>query len=254
MKQNFTNNFLLLAILMVVFSVNALKAQEKSTSSFDTDKKNLIKMNVAALVLNNFSFQIERAVGKKISVALGVRFAPEKGLPLKSQLEDAIDNDDTWQSIKDFNIANFAITPEVRFYLGERVFKGFYIAPFARYSTYDIAGPFKFDTPVSSEIIPLDGDIKALTGGLLFGAQYNLGKSFSLDLFLGGSYGTPSGSMSGRRTLNTQEQQYLRESLEDLEELPLITTTYTVDGDGAKVDFGGKFVTVRGGICLGFRF
>lgn len=256
MQKNSTKNSLLLALTLLLCSTATVNAQETSDVA---EGKNLVKWNVAALALKNYSFQFERAVGKKVSVAVGVRFAPKSDMPIKSKLEDLIDDEDVWNDIKDFKTGNFAITPEVRFYMGKGVFRGFYVAPFARYATYSVEGPFNFEIEFAgttrSETMPLSGDITALTGGVLFGAQWKLSKLVYLDWWiLGPNYGTSSGTISGKKTLNSQEQEALREELANLEDLPLVKTKYTVDGEGAKVDFDGPWAGLRAGLNIGFRF
>lgn len=247
---------MLLTMGLFLCSLGTVSAQETPVAA---DGKNLVKWNFAALALKNYSFQYERAVGKKISVAVGLRFAPKSDMPFKSKVEELIDDEDTWSDIKDFKTGNFAITPEVRFYMGKGVFRGFYVAPFVRYATYSVEGPFNFEVEVAgttrSETMPLSGDITALTGGLLFGAQWKLSKLVYLDWWiLGPNYGTSSGDISGKKTLNSQEQEALREELADLEDLPLVKTKYTVDGEGAKVDFDGPWAGLRAGLSIGFRF
>lgn len=244
---------LLLALVLTAGLSQTSKAQKETNS--DEDSKNLVKWNVGALLLKNFSFQYERAISKKISVAGGLRFAPKSSLPFKSKLENAIDDDDTWQSIKDFKTGNFAITPEIRFYMGKKVFQGFYIAPFVRYAQYSAEVPYQYEISGTTGVIPLSGDVTSITGGLLFGAQWKLASRIHLDWWiLGPNYGSTSGSISGQKTLNTQEQDALREDLKDLEDLPLVKTKYTVDGNGVKVDFDGPWAGVRAGLSVGFRF
>lgn len=262
MQKNFTKKSLLLAIGLFLCATVAVNAQDSSVSA---DGKNLVKWNVAALALKNYSFQYERAIGKKTSVAVGIRFAPKSGVPFSSKLEELIDDEDTWNSIKDFKTGNFAITPEVRFYMGKGVFRGFYIAPFVRYAKYNAAVPFNFEVEVTNgtetisreEEINLSGDVTALTGGLLFGAQWKLSKLVYLDWWiLGPNYGTSNGSISGKSAngFDADEQEALREALEDLEDLPLVKTKSTVNAEGAKVDFDGPWGGLRSGLSIGFRF
>ncbi|WP_316810153.1 DUF3575 domain-containing protein [Pedobacter heparinus] len=256
MKKNFTKNSIILLTIMLLSAAVSVNAQENKP---ETESKNLVKWNFAALALKNYSFQYERAIGKKISVAVGVRFAPKSGVPFPGQVEKLIDDEDTWNSIKDFKTGNTAITPEIRFYMGKGVFRGFYVAPFVRYSKYTAEVPYTFDVEVGgttrTETMPLSGDVTALTGGLLFGAQWKLSKLVYLDWWiLGPNYGTSSGNISGKKTLNSEEQQALRESLEDLSDLPLVKTKYEVDGEGAKVDFDGPWAGLRAGLSVGFRF
>ena len=253
MHLNSTKKTLLLALLLTA-GLSQTSIAQKDVNP-DQDGKNLVKWNVGALLLKNFSFQYERAISKKISVAGGLRFAPKSNLSFKSRLESAIDDDETWESIKDFKTGNFAITPEIRFYMGKNVFQGFYIAPFVRYAQYSAEVPYKYDIDGMTDEIPLSGNVNSITGGLLFGAQWKLGKQIHLDWWiLGPNYGSTSGSISGQKTLNAQEQEVLREDLKDLEDLPLVDTKSTVDGNGVKVDFDGPWAGLRAGLCIGFRF
>jgi hypothetical protein len=257
MKKNFTKNSIILSLILLICTAGSSKAQENPD---DAAGKNLVKWNFAAMALKNYSFQYERAIAKKISVAVGFRLAPKSNVPFASNIEKAIDDPETWNSIKDFKTGNMAITPEIRFYMGKGVFRGFYLAPFARYATYNAEVPFGYDVDngagsTTREVIPLSGDVTALTAGLLFGAQWKLSKLVYLDWWiLGPNYGTSKGSISGKKTLSIDEQDALKEGLADLEELPLLKTKYTVDGEGAKVDFDGPWAGLRAGLSIGFRF
>src|SRR5690606_6992454 len=100
-------------------------AQKKNSS----EAANLVKINVTSIPLSNFSFQYERVLTNKISGAVGLRIMPKSNLPFRSSIEDLIDDEEAWRYLSDLKISNFAITPEVRFYLGKEAFRGFYIAP-----------------------------------------------------------------------------------------------------------------------------
>ncbi len=265
MQTNFTKKSLLLLLGFICCSLGSVKAQD---TMMVEDGKNIVKWNIPAIALKNYSFQYERAVGKRMSVALGVRFAPKSNVPFSSQIEKAIDDPETWNSIKDFKTGNLAITPEFRYYMGKGVFRGFYVAPFVRYAKYNAEVPFNFEVEVEDPSTPgnfftreeqifLSGDVTTLTGGLMFGAQWKLSKLVYLDWWiLGASYGTSSGNISGKSLngFDDDEQEALRDALSDLDELPLVKTKYTVDKDGAKVDFDGPWANIRAGISIGFRF
>jgi hypothetical protein len=220
---------------------------------------NLVKVNLTSIPLGNFSFQYERAVAKKISAVIGFRLMPNSGLPLKSVIKGAIDDEETWGHFENLTMSNFAITPEVRFYLGKSVFRGFYIAPFARIANYSVKTPFEFeyDHPIDGlqeEIIPLEGKVSAFTGGFMLGAQWKLPKSIYLDWWiLGPNYGSSSGNIKGNKNLSSEEQVGIREGLTDLDDL-FFVEGYEVNSSGAKVDIKGPWGGVRAGIALGFRF
>lgn len=258
MNKNYPLKFV--ASLFVALLCCTQFANAQSVSKDTVESKNLVKMNVAALALKTFSFQYERAIANKISVAVGFRTMPKSTLPFSSKLEDIVDDDDTEgrRAIRDFKTSNFAITPEVRFYFGQGVFRGFYLAPFVSYAKYNVESPFVVDVPQlnTTESILFKGDIKSITGGVMIGAQWKLSKLVYFDWWIAGPhFGHSTGKLIGKKTLNTLEQQELRSQLSDvLDDLPVVKPTYTVDGNGAVIDVKGPWGGLRGGLSVGFRF
>jgi hypothetical protein len=257
MKHFFT--YLILFSLFFISSFSIAQTDKESVIDETSLGLNIVKVNLTAIPLGNFSFQYERAVAKKISIGVGLRVMPKSRLPLKGLIKDVIDDDDSWRHFENLKISNFAITPEVRFYMGKSVFRGFYIAPFARFANYTVQTPFEFeyDHPLEGpqeETIPLDGKISTFTGGFMLGAQWKLPKSLYLDWWiLGPHYGTSNGDIKGNKTLSPEEQHGIRESLGDLDDLPFVEG-YEVDSSGARVDIKGPWGGIRAGIALGFRF
>lgn len=254
-----TKKATVLSVAAMLCCMHQLKAQTLSEDTLSRDGQSIVKMNVGALLLKTFSFQYEHAIGKKTSLALGFRFMPKSGVPFKSLLNDAVDDDQTEKTINTAKTSNFAITPEVRFYLGNKgVFRGFYVAPFAMYAKYNAEGPFEFDITQlnTTETMFFKGSVNTITGGVLIGAQWKLSRLVYLDWWIiGPSYGHSSGNLSGQKNLNALEQQELRKQVGNfVDDLPLVKATYTVDGNGANIDFKGPWAGVRGGINVGFRF
>jgi len=160
----------------------------------------------------------------------------------------------TDKQLDQFETSNTAITPEIRFYLGKRAMRGFYLAPFARYSTYQASLPFEFNVNGTTQTMPLSGKLNTLTGGLLIGAQWKLGGRVYLDWWmLGPQYGSADGKLDGKRSLSADEQRELRLELQDLQ-IPFAETTTTVDANGARLDIKGPWAGVRAGLNLGIRF
>lgn len=223
-------------------------------------KQNFIKLNLTAIAFKNYSIQYERVLNKAISVAVSFRTMPATTLPFKSLILDAVgDNADTKKVIEDFRLSNFAFTPEVRFYPGKKGYgRGFYIAPFYRYasfSTNSLTFDFQNTAGVQSSI-NLSGKLNANTAGLLFGAQWALGKHMCLDWWiLGPHYGAGTGDFTGvaSKPLTPDEQNDLRRELENLE-IPLTNKTVAVDANGASLKLSGPWGGVRSGISLGVRF
>ncbi len=258
MRKSFP--FLTALLLGIGLSTASAQSDSINPALSGNAAKNMMKINLLSLPLNNYSLQFERAIGGKTAAGLGLRVMPESGLPLKSAFEDIINDPDLFNQINNFRTGNFSVTPEIRFYLGKSVFRGFYIAPFARYTKFTASLPFSFDVPndtggSATEEIPLSGDLSTITAGVLFGAQWKLSKLIYLDWsILGPHYGGSNGKISGSRPLDPEEQTALRDELSTLDDLPLVKTTYTVDQNGATVDFTGPWAGIRANIGIGFRF
>jgi hypothetical protein len=266
MKRTFTKLFLITILSAISLITNAQSDSTKVSGM----GKNLIKVNLTSIPLNNYSFIYERAIGKKIAVGLGVRYMPEDGIPFISELESAIDDPDAFKKIKEFKTSNLAFTPEIKFYFGKGVFRGFYIAPFARFANYKGSVPFDFEysvdhdnNPATAEMtktseINLSGNISSITGGLLFGAQWKLSKLLYLNWeILGPAYGSSKGTIDGKMDLSNDDlREGLEEELKEFEEsdIPLVEIKTSVDKNGAKADFSGPWAGIRASIGLGFRF
>lgn len=259
-------------LLLLVFVWTGITPSLGQTNSPDTknnviEEPNLVKVNLLAIPLSNFSFQYERALTNKISGALGVRIMPKSNLPFKSSFKSLIDDDEAWRYLDELKISNFAITPEVRFYLGKSVFRGFYVAPFVRYANYTLDMPFEFEyetfspdvgngnmTNFQESTIPLNGSISSFTGGAMLGAQWKLGKMIYLDWWiLGPHYGSATGNIKGTKNLSPMEQEGLRDNLEELKDLPFVES-YEVDASGASLRVKGPWGGIRAGLSLGIRF
>jgi len=267
MKQS---QLFLIAILFTGVSLQ-LKAQNNSELSEKDktgtskaknveQKQNLVKLNLTAIALKNYSIQYERIVKKKISFAVSMRTMPATTLPFKNKILNIVGDDpDTRKVIETFQLSNFAITPEVRFYLSKRGYgRGFYMAPFYRYASFKTSQlEFTYSDILNVEnTINLSGKLTANTAGLMFGAQWPLGKNVSLDWWIfGPHYGSGTGNFSGvaSQPLTQVEQDDLRKQLEDID-IPLTNKTVNVNSSGASMKLDGPWGGLRAGISLGVRF
>jgi len=260
MERIFTKKLIALPVIALMCTIQLAKAQYSTKDSLSAAGRSIVKMNVAALLTKTFSFQYERAIGTRTSIAIGFRTMPKSGLPFKSKLEDLADDGDieARRTIRDSKLSNFAITPEFRYYFGKGVFQGFYVAPFASFAKYSVESPFEVDVPQFNykQNIVFQGDIKTITGGIMIGAQWRMSKLVYLDWWImGPHFGSSTGKLTGKQTLNAFEQEELRGQLSDLlDDLPIIKPTYSVDGNGATIDLKGPWAGVRGGLAVGFRF
>lgn len=245
--------------LCFLTSIQSL-GQDNKESSNDQQQLNILKVNLTGIVLKNYSFQFERVLNRKISVALSFRTMPESSVPLKGVILDAADDDQQTEEVLDaLRIKNTAITPEVRFYLGKKGFgRGFYIAPFYRYASFKTNNmKFTYTNGLGGDnTIFLSGKLTSHTGGLLIGSQWKIGKRLSLDFWiLGPHYGSGNGFFEGNTSvpLNTFEQNSLRQELEDFD-LPLTKETSTVNANGATLTLDGPWGGIRSGLSIGIRF
>lgn len=222
--------------------------------------RNFIKINLTSLALKNYSIQYERVLTKAISVAVAYRTMPATTLPFNNLILNTVGEDqDTKKIIENFRLSNYAFTPEVRFYVGKKGYgRGFYFAPFYRYANFsanNITLDYENNAGATSSI-DLPGKLTANTGGLLLGAQWGLGKHMCLDWWiLGPHYGSGRGNFSGAstKTLSADEQDDLRDELEDLD-IPLTNKTVQVNANGASLKLDGPWGGIRAGISLGVRF
>lgn len=247
MNLNFKNALSLLFIMGLSSSQIVFAQNIKETINVDNGK-DLIKLNLPSLAMKTLNVQYERAIYGKTSVGLGVRLMPKGSLPFSSLL-DGIDD-----QLKSLELGNIAITPEIKFYLGKDVFKGFYIAPFLRYANYQASINYNFTSNNVTETIPLSGSLDTYTAGVLFGAQWRLANKFYLDWSIfGPQYGISSGNLTGTKSLNAQEQSDLKAELDGIE-LPVGKISNTVTSNGAVLDINGPWAGIRANIGIGYRF
>ncbi len=240
--------------LLLCFIVTVPVFAQKQDSSAERQRNNIVKINLTALVFKNISVQYERKVSKSIAIAANIHYMPLSTLPFLSKIEEAID--DPSVPVDKFKVGGFGITPEIRLYVGKKgALRGFYIAPFANYTRYKTEFPLDYSTKTGI----FSGDIPAVTGGLLFGAQWKLGKSVYLDWWIiGPNYGSAKGDLTYSAILDPTEQLALRDEIESLRaDAPFdkLIESYTVNGNGAMIKAKGPWAGLRGlGINIGFRF
>lgn len=252
-----------ISLALLCVSLTQLKAQTAPAIDEPQPKHeqvNIVKLNLTAIALKNYSLQYERTLNRKFSVALGIRTMPSTTLPFKNAIVKEVGDDDpdTKNTIETFELSNFSITPEVRVYLSKKGYgRGFYLAPFYRYASYKTSTlNFDYEGAGTSGTISLSGKLTANTAGLMLGAQWAIGKRLSLDWWiLGPHYGSGTGDFTGTssRTLTAEEQNDLRDQLNDLD-IPLTDKTVSVNANGASLKLDGPWAGIRAGILLGFRF
>ena len=251
--------FCLIAVAIGLTASGDLFAQSSPLTG-----KNVIKYNLTATAIGHYAIQYERVINPKQSFAIGFGISPNVSLPFKQTLMDAFgDNADAKSAIESTKFTKFTITPEYRFYLGKKEAPGgFYIAPFARYTNMKLTQAYKFtDSDDSKHTANVTGKFNGVGAGVVFGAQWLLGKkeNIVLDFWFAGPF---AGVM--KATFEGVDDQFIKDpaTLEnDIEgfDLPLWTidaTVTNVNGKG-KVDANlkGPFYGFRTlGLSIGYRF
>lgn len=259
MKYFNAKKIITLAVLLIA-CINFIHAQEANSKS---TADNIIKINVPALFFKNFSFQYERAVRKKQSFAVAVRYRPVGSIPFQSTVESFVDDNSIRIDLA--KIGNFGITPEYRFYLGKKgALHGFYIGPVISYNNYKGNVPVNYNDYVNNASVEktavFKGTVNSFTAGFQLGAQWKLSNKISLDWWIvGPNYGISKGDFDFIGTLNDIEQISMDFELNKIKEtVPLIKIrdiNIRQDGSGASLKVNGPWAGIRAmGINIGYRF
>lgn len=244
--------------LFLVFGLSL--AQVSSLDSLSA-RKNIIKTNVMAYAFKNINVSYERIITKRFSLGFGIGIMPSGKIPF---LNSFLDEEDR-QKIQglEAGLTNFTIEP--RFYMGKGYGKGFYIAPYYRYTNFS-SNTFTFnyeytDNSTSAKYnIPLQtsGKTNGKSFGLMVGSQFilNDSKSLVLDWYIAGAhYGSGKGDFDfvSNYALSADEQEMLKKDIEDLD-IPYIEYKVETTQNGAKVKVDGPWLGFRTGLSLGYRF
>lgn len=251
---------LLASTVFFAYSQDMYKLSHTPASSRMQLPVNYVKVNITSVFLKNYGIQYERVLNQHISMALAGRIMPASALPFKSAINSQMAGDDPKieKLINESRIGNYAITPEVKIYLGKGYGQGAYISFFYRYLNFNFKKmPLQFDSDLGDpQEMRLTGELKSNTGGFLLGWQKVFGNAFTIDIwFLGPHVGKGKGVFSGKfsRPLTSFEQDDIRQSLSDLD-IPIIKKEVNVNQEGATYSMSGLWGGVRSGISLGVRF
>lgn len=243
----------------------------EAVAQYVADGKNMVKFNALTLIGGKFSFEYERLLTNRVTVGTAVSFRPDKALPFRDRVRDWVDDENLHVVLDGMRSSNFSVTPEVRFYTSSRgPFRGFYIAPYVKYASYQANMPFDFDVEMEyegqtvydrTERIPLDGSFQSFTGGVSVGFNFKLSEQLHLDWrLIGPGYGSAKGDITGTMALNADEQAALREALRELqfelEDLPIpLSTDYEVSNTGARINLlNSPWASIRTGLSISYRF
>lgn len=249
---------------MVAMALSGFAQDKAKEGDKDDFKKNIVKLNLFALPLKNFSLQYERGLTKDISVSMGLSLMPKSGIPFKSSISSAMETDDDdvddagADFVNDARINSWSITPEFRYYLGKKPLNGFYIAPFVRIGGYGIDWSYDFERDNGTKMpVDLKGRSNSFSAGLLFGAQWHLSQRVVLDWWiLGPQWGSHKISLDANgdfSDLTASERADLEESIEKIgfsgNKFEATVTNTSVSATN-RIGLPG----LRTGLCIGFAF
>lgn len=228
--------------------------------AFAMAQKNAIKVSLSSLALRNYHFQYERKIVSKLTVNLAFRTMPKGKLPWQDQLVKyaGLDNDNI--ELGRFSIGNTAFTVEPRIYLSKKAMKGFYIGPYARWASFDLALPFnvKYNDISGNHTDPVDftGKVTSFSGGLKIGTQFSIAKRIALDIcWIGGHFGSSKGDLNFKGDLsNPAKKSAVENTLQNFDPSPF-KIKYTVTNTGAQIQSDGPWAGFSGlSVSLGIKF
>lgn len=252
-------------ILLPLFSLCCFSLQAQQAT--DAAPKNNIKLNLLGLAATNISLQYERALTPRSSVALGLGLMPRHTLPYTRYVDDAFlgyewASKETRAALDDFldhaRISGFSITPEYRYYFGKKPQQGFYVAPFLRYSSYNLDWDYVFIDEDKGKLYPttMKGTLSLFGGGLMVGAQWYV-KRVSIDWWiLGGSYNKNTLTLDADvdiSNMDAEDRADLNDQIRDVTvKGKYFNATVRDNGVNGKGSVG--LPALRAGLCIGYRF
>lgn len=262
---------LLILTMFITFTLAVVKAQEvpaaapvdstKTPAEMPKISKNFVKFNITSALLKNYSIQYERVLSKGISMAVTYKMMPESSIPY---IDDIISlsgdvDSETKDLLENLITKNYTITPEIRFYSGKKGYgRGFYTALFYKYGNYTIDNVKYTSTQEEGDDIILTGfgNVSSHTGGIMFGAQWGLGKYLCLDWWIiGVHFGVSSGDIKATYSepLSEEDQQSIEDEINGFD-IPMLKKTIDVTANKATLDFSGPWAGIRAGLSFGIKF
>lgn len=265
---------IILLTIMISYLIISVYSQENDTvrkpwhpsQGAILDGRTLLKADLAGLAMRNYSFSLERIIGKHFSLVAGLGNMPNGKLPYASLIADLAKDEEGFAEM--VMIENRTISLEMRFYAGKGYGRGFYISPYYRYGKSGFGGIQTDYTNDEEETydISLDGNLTTHSGGLMFGCQWLAGKRRNIVIdwtIFGVHAGMLDGNFYGKTSppLTAGEQQDVKDGIDQIFEenfnkfpLSLYKHTSNVTANTVDVNLKGPWAFLRGGLSVGIRF
>src|SRR5690606_37694060 len=190
-------------IIFFLLSIWLSVLAQAQVDTSDLERKIIVKLYVIPITICSFSADYEYLISSRTTIGTNLTFMPKRSIPMLGSFESIIDDEAGSNQLENAKIGTFSISPQAKFYLGKGVCRGFYIAPLFRYASHSIQLPVNYDYNGQNETVVIDGNITTVSGGIAFGAQWELSEHVYLDwAIIGPLYGSHDGSLSGNKNLN----------------------------------------------------
>lgn len=255
------------ALLLITFLPAICFSQEVKI------KKNIVKISLTSLAYKGISFEYERVLNQKFSVAATINYREKAALNLPdfgqrflkwyaaNQYNISLDNVDFSQ----LSMGNFAIAPELKYYFKNRAANGAYLSTYLKSNTYDLVLPTQFSVSLRGQNItltyPANFSVKSYSVGLKIGYQHQLWKQLYFDIFLQEGYDAivkiTSDTQQDLSILTTDEQLTVRQKVYDTYNLPPQKFDVIVNNSGINISQKENVSALSIpflGVNLGFAF
>jgi hypothetical protein len=262
---SYANNDTLAPLQHQVVKLDSIIFEKKTTNKL-FDKKNFIKLSFPLLSQPAIAMQYERNVYKKLTVGASVNYTSrQEFFILKTIANQKISNEFAKSQLSNIKTTIFSITPEIKIYFGKDVYKGFYLAPFVRFSNYNVEFPLQFieDTfEKHYQKVTFSGKFNTVTLGISIGSQWNIYKNLYVDwLIVGPHIGKSNERLILESNLSSLQQRGIKKSLDIIKtsidktnSIPDIKFDYEVDENGGVIKIKNPWAGVRLQLGIGYRF
>lgn len=253
-----------------IFSVKAQNAQEVENQQQNVTKRHIIKTNVLGYALKNINVSYEYALTSYLSLSVSSGYVPTGKIAFIDLIEDKLKSESSNKDLSNLmktNVGMTTLTFEPRFYLGKGYGKGFYLAPYYRYTNVYFDNLKFQNKDVYTMNLNFKGRAHAHSGGILVGTQWFLGKekNWVIDTFIGGHYGLSYGSTNSpidieglngtlKKTIIQQQKESIKNKVEHRELPGVKEIKADIENDTVYTDIKGFWAGVRVGFSIGYRF
>ncbi|AWV98791.1 DUF3575 domain-containing protein [Arcticibacterium luteifluviistationis] len=222
--------------------------------SAQSDFKNSIKVNATGLATGIIAVQYERALGSNFSFNNSFIYRPEKSIPFGNEFDKLAKKHGLGITGVDFeyvfvNLAKIGVksySPELKYYFGDKRNR-FFVSVFGQFEDFDALVPASLEAQYDGTVytldkVPINFDVKAISGGIMVGKQFKLGNRFVLDFVLIGPhfgaartvYAKVETSILSR--LEENDRRYLEDKIIDRFKLSESYFDVTVDEEKAEIN------------------